>query len=88
RYGATNGALASGFVTAELHHLWGHDHSTRALNTNPFPPVWAASKTLLTDQPSCASPESGGTVRTVSRPTSLCWRRNGIRTSGRLKVVR
>ncbi|TPN30612.1 hypothetical protein FJ979_30180, partial [Mesorhizobium sp. B1-1-6] len=25
RYGATNGALASGFVTAELHHLWGHD---------------------------------------------------------------
>ena len=25
RYGATNGALASGFATAELHHLMGHD---------------------------------------------------------------
>ncbi|MGX8009035.1 helix-turn-helix domain-containing protein [Mesorhizobium sp. ORM8.1] len=25
RYSATNGALASGFTTAELHHLWGHD---------------------------------------------------------------
>jgi hypothetical protein len=25
RYSATNGALASGFVTAELHHLMGHD---------------------------------------------------------------
>lgn len=25
RYSATNGALVSGFVTAELHHLMGHD---------------------------------------------------------------
>jgi hypothetical protein len=25
RYSATNGALASGFATAELHHLMGHD---------------------------------------------------------------
>ncbi|MDX8462375.1 hypothetical protein [Mesorhizobium humile] len=25
RYRVTNGALASGFVTAELHHLMGHD---------------------------------------------------------------
>jgi len=25
RYSAVNGALASGFVTAELHHLVGHD---------------------------------------------------------------
>lgn len=25
RYSATNGALASGFVTPELHHLMGHD---------------------------------------------------------------
>ncbi len=24
-YGAVEGALASGFATAELHHLWGHD---------------------------------------------------------------
>ncbi|PJR08778.1 hypothetical protein CEJ86_32430 [Sinorhizobium meliloti] len=24
-YGAVKGALASGFATAELHHLWGHD---------------------------------------------------------------
>ncbi|ASQ01936.1 hypothetical protein CDO24_32170 (plasmid) [Sinorhizobium meliloti] len=26
-YGAVKGALASGFATAELHHLWGHDPS-------------------------------------------------------------
>lgn len=26
RYSATNGALASGFITAELHHPMGHDH--------------------------------------------------------------
>lgn len=26
RYSATNGALASGFATAELHNLIGHDH--------------------------------------------------------------
>jgi hypothetical protein len=25
RYGAVEGALASGFATAELHHVWGHD---------------------------------------------------------------
>ncbi|MES0051989.1 hypothetical protein NKJ68_31215, partial [Mesorhizobium sp. M0053] len=25
RYSATNGALVSGFATAELHHLMGHD---------------------------------------------------------------
>jgi len=25
RYGAVEGALASGFATAELHHLWGRD---------------------------------------------------------------
>ncbi|TCN34064.1 hypothetical protein EV184_102375 [Sinorhizobium americanum] len=25
RYGAVEGALASGFATAELHHLAGHD---------------------------------------------------------------
>ncbi|WP_292228095.1 hypothetical protein [Mesorhizobium sp.] len=25
RYSATNGALASGFATAELHHLMGYD---------------------------------------------------------------
>ena len=25
RYGAVEGALASGFATAELHHLGGHD---------------------------------------------------------------
>ncbi|WP_352955076.1 hypothetical protein [Mesorhizobium sp. M1322] len=25
RYSATNGALASGFVAAELHHLMGYD---------------------------------------------------------------
>ncbi|BCM17642.1 hypothetical protein MJ8_14080 [Mesorhizobium sp. J8] len=25
RYGAIEGALASGFATAELHHLAGHD---------------------------------------------------------------
>ncbi len=24
-YGAVKSALASGFATAELHHLWGHD---------------------------------------------------------------
>ncbi|BCG83302.1 hypothetical protein [Mesorhizobium sp. 113-3-3] len=27
RYSATNGALASGFITAELHHLMGHDRT-------------------------------------------------------------
>ena len=26
RYSAVEGALASGFATAELHHLSGHDH--------------------------------------------------------------
>ncbi|RVI73032.1 hypothetical protein CN188_31795, partial [Sinorhizobium meliloti] len=26
-YGAVKGALASGFATAELHHLWGHDRT-------------------------------------------------------------
>jgi hypothetical protein len=26
RYSAVEGALASGFVTAELHHAVGHDH--------------------------------------------------------------
>ncbi|MDG4892419.1 hypothetical protein P9272_02225 [Mesorhizobium sp. WSM4976] len=26
RYGAAEGALASGFIIAELHHLAGHDH--------------------------------------------------------------
>ncbi|TIR37549.1 MAG: hypothetical protein E5X64_11470 [Mesorhizobium sp.] len=26
RYSAIEGALASGFATAELHHLWGRDH--------------------------------------------------------------
>ena len=25
RYRAIEGALASGLVTAQLHHLWGHD---------------------------------------------------------------
>ncbi|MER9424440.1 hypothetical protein NKI88_18550 [Mesorhizobium sp. M0317] len=29
RYSATKGALVSGFATAELHHLMGHDPSTR-----------------------------------------------------------
>ncbi|RVK26192.1 hypothetical protein CN163_32295 [Sinorhizobium meliloti] len=29
-YGAVKGALASGFATAELHHLWGHDLASRA----------------------------------------------------------
>ncbi|RVM23080.1 hypothetical protein CN132_24525 [Sinorhizobium meliloti] len=29
-YGAVKGALASGFATAELHHLWGHDLSIGA----------------------------------------------------------
>ncbi|MER9462833.1 hypothetical protein NKI80_23370 [Mesorhizobium sp. M0387] len=28
RYSATNGALVSGFATAELHHLMGHDLRT------------------------------------------------------------
>ncbi|MHC2419772.1 hypothetical protein ACVMB2_003682 [Sinorhizobium meliloti] len=28
-YGAVKGALASGFATAELHHLWGHDPDRR-----------------------------------------------------------
>ncbi|MHC2487596.1 hypothetical protein ACVII0_001388 [Sinorhizobium meliloti] len=28
--GAVKGALASGFATAELHHLWGHDPEGRA----------------------------------------------------------
>ncbi|MDP9629000.1 UNVERIFIED_ORG: hypothetical protein J2W85_001061, partial [Ensifer adhaerens] len=33
-YGAVEGALASGFATAELHHLWGHD---RRMNVHePF----------------------------------------------------
>ncbi|EHK75543.1 hypothetical protein SM0020_22932 [Sinorhizobium meliloti CCNWSX0020] len=30
-YGAVKGALASGFATAELHHLWGHDRSIALL---------------------------------------------------------
>ncbi|TPL99510.1 hypothetical protein FJ943_13675 [Mesorhizobium sp. B2-3-10] len=30
RYSATNGALVSGFVTAELHHPMGHDPTTRS----------------------------------------------------------
>ncbi|RVG28647.1 hypothetical protein CN229_16065 [Sinorhizobium meliloti] len=30
-YRAVEGALASGFATAELHHLWGHDQ--RATST-------------------------------------------------------
>ncbi|TPK85730.1 hypothetical protein FJ936_09355 [Mesorhizobium sp. B2-4-13] len=29
RYGAVEGALASGFATAELHHLWGRDQIRR-----------------------------------------------------------
>ncbi|MDG4897488.1 hypothetical protein P9272_28470 [Mesorhizobium sp. WSM4976] len=28
RYGAAEGALASGFATAELHHVWGRDPET------------------------------------------------------------
>ncbi|MEI9417443.1 hypothetical protein O7A61_21530, partial [Mesorhizobium sp. Cs1321R2N1] len=28
RYSAVEGALASGFATAELHHLWGRDPMT------------------------------------------------------------
>ncbi|TPM26891.1 hypothetical protein [Mesorhizobium sp. B2-3-5] len=27
RYGAVEGALASGFATAELHHVWGRDRT-------------------------------------------------------------
>ncbi len=30
-YGAVEGALASGFATAELHHLWGHDQAERRI---------------------------------------------------------
>jgi hypothetical protein len=30
RYSATNGALASGFIIAELHQLMGHDQPRRA----------------------------------------------------------
>ncbi|MER9070800.1 hypothetical protein NKH84_30450 [Mesorhizobium sp. M0902] len=33
RYSATNDALASGFVTAELHHLMGHDLTSRSNDT-------------------------------------------------------
>lgn len=29
RYSAINGALASGFIIAELHHLMGHDRGPR-----------------------------------------------------------
>ncbi|SFP87099.1 hypothetical protein SAMN03159463_05038 [Mesorhizobium sp. NFR06] len=38
RYGAIEGALASGFATAELHHLAGHDRhlAERALHENPL----------------------------------------------------
>jgi hypothetical protein len=28
-YSAVEGALASGFATTQLHHLWGHDRSSR-----------------------------------------------------------
>lgn len=34
-YGAVKGALASGFATAELHHLWGHDPQLRFNGANP-----------------------------------------------------
>ncbi|RVP54841.1 hypothetical protein CN071_30290, partial [Sinorhizobium meliloti] len=32
-YGAVEGALASGFATAELHHLWGHDQRGLAFDS-------------------------------------------------------
>lgn len=40
RYSATNGALASGFVTPELHHLMGHDRlSPRLSNQTTRAPI-------------------------------------------------
>ncbi|MER8421760.1 hypothetical protein NKJ46_27565 [Mesorhizobium sp. M0166] len=34
RYSAIKGALANGFATAELHHLWGHDPLRHTLGPN------------------------------------------------------
>ncbi|MEI9419251.1 hypothetical protein O7A61_30850, partial [Mesorhizobium sp. Cs1321R2N1] len=34
RYSAVEGALASGFATAELHHLWGRDQILLPVNNN------------------------------------------------------
>ncbi|MES0120199.1 hypothetical protein NKK52_30155 [Mesorhizobium sp. C277A] len=34
RYSATNGALVSGFATAELHHLMGHDLGRRLVQAS------------------------------------------------------
>ncbi|NOV18940.1 hypothetical protein E5S70_23125, partial [Ensifer adhaerens] len=38
-YGAVEGALASGFATAELHHLWGHDPADRCIRTAIASPI-------------------------------------------------
>ncbi|WP_105373317.1 hypothetical protein [Neorhizobium huautlense] len=43
RYSATNGALASGFIIAELHQLMGHDLN---INCTPFLPTFCISKGL------------------------------------------
>ncbi|MDW9899887.1 hypothetical protein GOB10_29980, partial [Sinorhizobium meliloti] len=53
-YGAVEGALASGFATAELHHLWGHDLSVPETASGPFPPLPLENKGEFVDVDSCA----------------------------------
>ena len=60
RYSAVNGALASGFATAELHHLSGHDRWKRRMGClsscerlaveNDRPPRRAAEAHQLSDK--------------------------------------
>ncbi|RRI06391.1 hypothetical protein EH240_03720 [Mesorhizobium tamadayense] len=61
RYSATNGALASGFVTAELHHLMGHDPeiSRTPLSATGREPIstwsivssWTGPRTVFRNEP-------------------------------------
>ncbi|TIQ41847.1 MAG: hypothetical protein E5X49_17065 [Mesorhizobium sp.] len=56
-YSATNGALASGFVTAELHHLMGHDRYRLLLlaSTEAKCRAWGATASTLASRPSSAA---------------------------------
>ncbi|PWK76415.1 hypothetical protein C8K44_102407 [Aminobacter sp. AP02] len=49
RYGAANGALASGSVTVQLHHLMGHDlGSWLGFGLSEFPePAWDSASDCL-----------------------------------------
>ncbi|TPJ57881.1 hypothetical protein FJ443_27780, partial [Mesorhizobium sp. B2-6-1] len=78
RYGATNGALASGFVTAELHHLWGHDRRSRFnFLRNPDGKRLPASRSG-SDYHQTISPSTAFTGQWLVRRASACRARSGV----------